>query len=263
MIDLNPAPVPELSKEWIDARRTALVEAIGKGHHHRNAKLVVLGGATVAAAASVAALLLIGGSSQIPPTHVGKTAQGTFLGWSASPTRPAVGQLTAADTSCQMSSVQLPPINKSTDGVSLVPELNDVRGPFTVTVFGNGTQNEALCMTSSGGASAIRWIAISGPAPSPGAITVDQFGSSALNAQPYSLLVGRIGNGVSGVTLALANGDDVTATSGNGFFVAWWPGSQTISSATVTTASGASTQMLNLTEPGDNSTVCLKRSCDQ
>ena len=38
MIDLNPAPVPELSEDWIVSHRTALLEAIGKGRHHETAK---------------------------------------------------------------------------------------------------------------------------------------------------------------------------------------------------------------------------------
>jgi hypothetical protein len=262
MIDLKPAPVPELSEQWIGSHRSALLEAIGEEHHQRPAKWVVLGSATVAAAASVSALLLAGGSGQVPTTHVGHKTQAAFLGWSASPTKPAIGQLTAADTSCRLSLVQLPPINKGTVGVSLVPELNDVRGPFTVTVFGNGTQNEALCVSTSKASSAIRWFATSGTSPSPGTITDDQVSYGARDGQPYTLVVGRIGTGVTGVTLSLENGDNVTTTSGNGLFVAWWPGSQRITSATIATASGASTQPSNLAGPGNgNSTVCLHHGC--
>lgn len=189
----------------------------------------------------------------------------TFLGWSAAPTTPAIGQLTAADTSCQTSLVQLPPIKKGTAGVSLVPELNDVRGPFTVTVFGDGTQNEALCLPTSNAPpssnAAIRWFATSGTPPSPGMIVVDQVSYSTRDGQPYTLVVGRIGTGVTGVTLSLTNGDNVTTRSGSGLFVAWWPGSQPITSAVVAMASGTSTRMLNLPGPGNNSTVCL--SCDR
>ena len=281
MIDLRPAPVPELSEEWMVSHRSALLEAIGEEHHHRPAKWVALGSATVATAASVSALLLAGGSGQVPTAHVGEMAEVAFHGWSASPTTPAIGQVTAADTSCGSSLVQLPPINKGTVGVSLVPELNDVRGPFTVTVFGNGTQNEALCMSAANASSAIRWFATSGTSPSPGTITVDQVSYGARDGQPYTLVVGRIGTGVTGVTLSLANGDNVTTTSGNGLFVAWWPGSQRITSATVATASGASTQTSNLAGPGNppstkpapppgahvstgisgNSTVCLIHGC--
>ncbi len=263
MIDLKPAPVPVLSEDWIVSHRSALLETIGEERHHRPAKWMVLGSMTVAVAASVSALLLAGGSGQVPATRVAeRTPQAAFLGWSAFPTKPANGQLTAADSSCRSSVVQLPPINKTTVGVSLVPELNDVRGPFTVTVFGNGTQNEALCMSASNASSsAIRWFATSGTSPSPGTIAVDQVSYGARSGQTYTLVVGRIGSGVTGVMLSLANGDNVTTTSGNGLFVAWWPGSQRITSASIATASGASSQTLNLAGPSGSSTVCLIHSC--
>ena len=55
-------------------------------------------------------------------------------------------------------------------------------------------------------------------------------------------VVGRTGAGVRGVTVSPGDGNSVTTTSGNVLFVAWWPGSQTISSAAVATANGVSTQ---------------------
>jgi hypothetical protein len=278
MIDLKPPPVPELSEERIDSHRSALLESIGD-QHHPTAKWAILSGGTIAVAASVSAALMVGGSGQAP-VHLAANSRDVFLRWSASPTTPAIGQLTAADTSCG-SSLQLPPINEGTIGVSLVPELSDVRGPFTVTVFGNGTQNEALCMSTSDASSSVQWIDVSATSPSPGAIVVDKLSTGALDGQPYTLVVGRTGTGVTGVTLSLANGDDVTTTSGNGLFVAWWPGSQSIASASVATASGVSTQTSNLAGPANppstkpapppgahvspgysgNSTVCLIRSC--
>jgi hypothetical protein len=277
MIDLKPPSVPELSEERIVSHRSALLEAIDD-QHHRAAKWVLLSGGSLAAA-SVSAVLMVGGSGQAP-VHLAAKSHDVFLRWSASPTTPAIGQLTAADTSCG-SSLQLPPISESTIGVSLVPELSDVRGPFTVIVFGNGTQNEALCMSTSDASSSVQWIDVSATSPSPSAIVVDKVSNAALDGQPYTLVVGRTGTGVTGVTLSLANGDNVTTTSGNGLFVAWWPGNQSITSASVATASGASTQTSNLAGPvnslstkpapppgahvstgsSGNSTVCLIRRC--
>jgi hypothetical protein len=117
-------------------------------------------------------------------------------------------------------------------------------------MFGNGAQNQALCV-SAPNATALRLIVGSGAPVGPGAIAVDQVSFLARDGQPYTLVVGRAGTGVTGVTLTLENGGNVTATTGNGRFIAWWPGSQGISSAAVATATGVSTQTLNLPGPGN------------
>lgn len=135
-----------------------------------------------------------------------------------------------------------------------MPELNDVRGPYTLTVLGNGSQIEVLCISALGNTSVL-WIPLSGVPVSPGAIAVDRISSGTQDGDPYTLIVGRTGTGVTGVTLSLVNGTDVTATSSNGVFVAWWPGSQNVTSAAVATATGISTQSLNLTGPGNNTVV--------
>ncbi len=239
MIDLHPAPVPELSQEWIVSHRTVLVEALSH-RRRRPLKWAALVGAT-GVAASVSTLVLVGGGEQY-----------AFAGWSAAPTAPAAGQVTAADTGCQARLAQLPPsTNKGTDPASLVPELSDVRGPYTITVFGNGTESAALlCITNPGGNMALRWIGGSSAPAGPDAIAVDQVSVMAQGGQPYTLMEGRTGAGVTGVTLTLGNGSEVTATSGDGAFIAWWPGSRSVTSAAVATATGVSTQTLNLPGPG-------------
>ena len=238
MIDLQPAPVPELSEEWIASHQTALIAVLSQ-RRRRSLKWVALAGAS-GAAATISSLVLVGGN-----------AQSAFAGWSPSPTPPASGQLTTADAGCQARLAQLPSSsNKGTDGASLVPEVSDVRGPYTITVLGNGTGSDALCITTPDGNSALRWILPSGPPVGAGAIAVDQDSTSARDGQPYTLVEGRAGDGVTGVTLVLGTGDQVTATVANAVFVAWWPGSESVTSAIVTTPTGASTQTVNLPGPG-------------
>jgi hypothetical protein len=238
MIDLQPAPVPELGEEWIVSHRSALVDALSQ-RQSRPLTWVALAGAS-SVAATVAILALVGGNEHY-----------AFAGWTASPTTPAIGQLTTADATCQVHLVQLPASsNKGIDPASLVPELSDVRGPYTVTVLGNGTENGALCITTPDGNTAVRWLTRSSAPVGTGAIAVDQVSVLARGGQPYTLVEGRTGDGVTGVTLVLGNGSEVTATEGNGVFVAWWPGSQTVTSAIVATATGVSTQTLNLPGPG-------------
>lgn len=271
MIDLQPVPVPELSPEWMDSRESALVEAFSHGQR-RPIRWVALAGAS-GVAASVATLALIGGSPQ-----------SAFAGWSATPTPPASGQLTSAVSGCQGAIAQVPPnVNKAVNPSSLIPEVTDVRGPFTVTVFGQQGQDELVCLASLDNAS-LRWMGPPSAPVGPGVIAVDRVSYGARDGQSYSLAVGRTGAGVTGVTLSLGDGSQVTATTGNGVFVAWWPGSHSITSAAVVTATGVTTQPLDLTGPGasstpgtksapppsgsqsssgssNNSTVCLIHSC--
>lgn len=80
--------------------------------------------------------------------------------------------------------------------------------------------------------------------------------------------------------MVLADGSTVRATTGSGLLVAWWPGSQSITAASVTTATATSNQSLDVAGPGltppvkpapgvarsssgssGQSTVCLVHSC--
>lgn len=240
MIDLSPPPVPDLSDEWVTSHRQALIEALSQ-QHRRPGRWVAVAGAT-GIAATVSTILLVGGSQPY-----------AFAGWSAAPTAPATGQLSAADTTCEAhlaQAVPSPPSNKGPgpDVASFVPELSDVRGPYTVTVFGNGGPSGALCI-SAPTATSLRWIKASDASVGPGAIAVDEVSVLARDAQPYTLVEGRTGVGVTALSLTLGNGSEVTATSGDGIFIAWWPGSQSIASAQLTTPNGQATQPLNLPGP--------------
>lgn len=96
MIDLQPAPVPELSEEWVASRSSALFAAVSRRRRTPSRWVAVAGSTGVAA--TVTTLVLVSGSPQ-----------SAFAGWSASPTAPTSGQLTSADTNCQADLAQLPP----------------------------------------------------------------------------------------------------------------------------------------------------------
>lgn len=74
--------------------------------------------------------------------------------------------------------------------------------------------------------------------PQAGQITLDRLQAESANGQPYTAAEGSIGSGVSRSTLTLSDGSQVVTTVGNGLFPAWRPGSATVTSATVTSASG-------------------------
>jgi hypothetical protein len=78
---------------------------------------------------------------------------------------------------------------------------------------------------------------------------------------PSRIVDGPVLASVTGVTLARSDGSDVQATTGGGWFVAWWPGAQDVTSAEITSPSGASNEPLNvhsLTPPAGTG----NRSCD-
>ena len=57
-------------------------------------------------------------------------------------------------------------------------------------------------------------------------------------SRQFSQLVGRTGPGVIGVTLRLRNGTRVKASLANGWFLAWWPGTQGGTATEVMTSKG-------------------------
>jgi hypothetical protein len=173
--------------------------------------------------------------------------QSAFAGWTADPTQPAAGQLQAAKSAC------------ATDRslASLTPTLIDARGPFsaflylrasgpTICVVGPGltpnagpgrTKNKALILNTRFPRTAIAPDTISAPGvmlvfPTPTA--------------EFGMAIGQVGRGVTAVTLTLDNGSKVKATTERGWFAAWWPNSQHVKSADLTTTTGSTTQPLNV-----------------
>jgi len=245
-----------LLKQAIDADlargKTGCVLSV-RARYERTSKAVKW--SALAGSASLAAAVLT-------VVFVGGSAQSAFAGWSAHPTKPAVGQLTSTDTSCSAALAQvLPSISQGADLGSLVAEVSDVRGPYTVTVFGDGSDSGALCFSATDGNAAVQWITWSSAPVGTGAIAVDRTSVSSDGGQSYTLVEGRTGDGVTGVDLTLENGSQVTASVDHGFFVAWWPGSLSSATAVVSTASGISIQYLTPTSSSGSNGVCHNGSC--
>jgi len=200
----------------------------------------VAAGALLTAAAATAAVLLI---------DLGPRAPAAFAGWSAKPTAAAADQISSAEAGCrqQLESAPGGPAGAPAPAMptNLPVALTDVRGPFTFVVFADDTHT-ATCISGPQFAS-VAGSGSSQPAPAPSAsqIAVRQSQHSSRAGSAYSFVEGRVGSAVTGATLALSGGGHVQATVQNGWFVAWWPGNAGIASATVTTASGTSTQALS------------------
>ncbi len=93
--------------------------------------------------------------------------------------------------------------------------------------------------------------------PGPGQITLDRLQEASASGQGYTIAEGSTGSKVSGVTLVLSDGTRVVTTVGNGLFLAWWPGSAVVTSATLITPSGITTQAIRSPslDPGSSSGI--------
>lgn len=198
------------------------------------------------ATAAVVSVVMLGGS------------QAAFAGWSSTPTIPTVAQTAATQNNCQ---ANLP--GALAQG-SWSQVATDVRGPYTMAVYESGS-SLASCFTgpsfttvqAESLTSANSMVSASGSIPPTAGspigvqlsggdieqLLISHF-SEAGNG-PYTLAEGRLEPTVSAVTLVLSDGQDVTATTGSGWLVAWWPGSEDVTAAQITSAGGTTTDPLN------------------
>ena len=187
----------------------------------------VLGTVGVSGAGVAAAAVILLGSSTAP----------AFAGWTATPTAPLPGQLAAAQQQCATSAG--------------TPVLTDTRGPYTASIYADGStcvQGNGITISSShdgGRTSSI-------PA---GVIELNGAGQSDSDGHALTMVDGRIGAGVTGVTISRSDGTSVQATVKNGRYLAWWPGSQRAVTAQVASGSATSTQSFP-TAPGSQSPTC-------
>ncbi|MGA2008966.1 MAG: hypothetical protein ABSH51_00320 [Solirubrobacteraceae bacterium] len=216
----------------VDPAASARLRAIDyHPRRHRVPALPALGalGASGAAAAAIAVVML--GSSAAP----------AFAGWSPIPTAPATGQLAAAEQAC---------------GANLgAPVLTDTRGPFTAAIYADATsshtclQGDSMSISSSDSGA--------GEADVP-AGHVQMFGSGLQNSagQALTLVDGRIGAGVTSVTIDRSDGSSVQATVSGGWYLAWWPGTTPATTAQVTTSAGTAAQTFPATPQGPGRAPC-------
>jgi hypothetical protein len=178
-----------------------------------------------------------------------------FAAWTPSPTTPAPGQVSSAVATCEAGAAA-PPSDKTPPGLpagATQVSLVDTRGPFTLVLFGANTPTTLMCVSgpsinsSAQANSQMREIGSQPALPEAGQIAVDRLqAESADDGQAYTIAEGSVGSGVTAATLVLSDGSDVVTTTGNGLFLAWWPGSAVVTSATLTTAAGMTTQPISL-----------------
>ncbi len=258
---LDTPVVPALSDFRLSTRQEHLVREIAaRRRNHRRGGLALGGGALVASSVTTTLLVLAG-----PGTA------NAFAAWTAAPTTPAPGQVSSAEATCEAAAATPPPdkaagLATGATHVSLV----DTRGPFTLVLFGANTSPTLMCVSGpsiNSGAQAnsqMRLIGAPPVLPEAGQVVVDRLlAESASDGQAYTIAEGLVGPGVTAATLVLGDGSDIVTTTGNGLFLAWWPGRAVVTSATVTTAAGTTSQPISSSTPdtgGSGNTV--KRSID-
>jgi hypothetical protein len=97
-------------------------------------------------------------------------------------------------------------------------------------VAGNGIQ-----ISQGGGGKATSSI----PA---GAVELNGAGQSDSDGHALTMVDGPVGAGVTGVTITRSDGSSVQATVKNGWYLAWWPGTERAVTAQVASAAGTHTQ---------------------
>jgi hypothetical protein len=189
--------------------------------------LAIGGGLATAAGALAAALLLAGGAGN------------AFAGWTPRPTAPTPKQLAAAEAYCAES--------VPTPGLPL--KLVDARGPFTFLVYSNDSSND-FCTTGPAFTNASGW-STSPPVTVPaGKLYLWVEHTTTDSGQAFTSLIAQAGDAVRAANLTLEDGTEVTATVRNGWAVAWWPGSDQVTRAELTTPSGTQTQTFPLSPCG-------------
>jgi hypothetical protein len=259
---LETPPVPTLSDFRLSTRQEHLVQEIaGRRRNRRRGGLALASGVLVA-----------GGVTSVLLVLAGPGTADAFAAWTPSPTTPAPGQVSSAEAACE-AGVTASPSDKMSPGLpggATQVWLVDTRGPFTLVLFGANTSTTLLCVSgpsiNSSAQANSQMMEIGSPQPAlPEAsqIAVNRLLAESADGQAYTIAEGLVGSGVTAATLVLSDGSDIVTTTGNGLLLAWWPGSAVVTSATVTTATGTTTQPISPSTPHTNgSGNTVKRSID-
>jgi hypothetical protein len=166
-------------------------------------------------AAAVAAIVSLGAS-----------AAPAFAGWQPAPTAPTPGQLTQAAAAC---------------GQDLgTPVITDSRGPYTAAIYADPTTDELCLQGDNVSLSSSSTVATPARVPA-GLVQLGGGGTRDSAGNALTVVDGRVGVGVTAVTVQRSDGSSVQATVENGWYLAWWPGGTAATNAQITTASGTST----------------------
>jgi hypothetical protein len=204
--------------QHIDPAASARLRAIDyRPRRRRVPGLPAVGALGVSATAAAVVAVVTLGSSAAP----------AFAGWSPTPTPPVAGQLAAAEQACSA--------NLGT------PVLTDTRGPYTASIYAEATSSHTCLEGGSLSIASSSSGAIQADVPA-GQIQLTGSGLKNSAGQALTLVDGRIGAGVTSVTIDRSDGSSVQATVSGGWYLAWWPGAVQATTADVTATIGTATE---------------------
>ena len=212
--------------------------------HRLNVRRYALPAGGLAAAAVAAAVMVeLGGSATQPPAARPMTAN-PLADWSTKPTPANPAQTSSSDGQCSAAlgqpGRQGEPAERPGPPVSGGPwsrALVDTRGNLTLALYSDGTR-WMICLN---GPSFVWLSSIDGTSESPVAenhANLDRLSFRGSSAEAYTIAVGTSGSAVTGVGLERTDGSVVSATVGDGLFLAWWPEDEGVTALSVTTSAG-------------------------
>ena len=231
------------------SRAMRLSSADYKPRTHSAHRRVAFGTAGVVAVALVATIVT--GS-------VGPGKQSDSAAWSATPTTPAPGQVSAAQAACLRS---LTIVNRPGPGFTIPIQnwrrvFTITRGAFTLVGYKAtdrppGDVDLTACLTD-GSPLIVSNMDLAGYSPpnnlAPNTIEAAQDGPSG----DYTVTIGEAGSQVTGVTFVMEQGKrtiTIPATVAHGVYALWWPVNMLVKSVHVTTAHGTTDGPLPVVSP--------------
>ena len=221
-------------------RRTpaGILTSHGTGRVQRAPRRFALASVSALAAGIAATAVLVLGTS-------GSGLTSAFAAWTAVPTKPVLGEISAAQARCHQ------------------PEsaaLADTRGPFELLLFKTRTRQLVECHAWPRGRTGYSDPGPEGKPAAPNVITTitclsGGFRTRSHSPEVYLEMYGLTGKNVNSSHAEASRGATVRATTSNGLWAAWWPGSHRDVSIQVKTAT-TTTIVRHTTNSSEFSTNC-------
>lgn len=202
----------------------------------------------LAAAASVSVLILDPGGGVRTGTARTNAPALALAAWTSQPTPANQGETSGAEAQCSAALNAPGGPGGSADKASPPPPaggpwnpvLVDTRADLTLALYSNGTTWIACLDTPS--FIAVNAFGTNSDDQVPGtSATLDKLSTKGTSGSTYTVAIGRAGSSVTGMVLQRTDGSAVTATLGNGHYIAWWPGTVGVTALSITTETGTQT----------------------
>lgn len=230
------------------AQRAVGTTAAARQVVHRRRLVPLTGAGLVVSGGIAAAAVVVLGTGSTP-----------FAGWTPAASAATDARVAAAASGCE----PMPTLPGQSTAPGWHVVASEDQGPYTLLVYASG-DTTATCLSAPG--TDLRLVTFGAGARLAGSATVATgpaahggSGPALAGIEPtsiggelatvlhgsseqggYTVVEGRVASGVTGLSLARAGGAAVVASVRDGWFAAWWPGSDDPMSADVTTAASTS-----------------------